>query len=97
MANKALDNREGDAVPPEPTPVPQGVDGPEVGGDAVSRLNKRPARRRANRPVEARKLDSRGPDEQPAQDAWRETPQSVDGPEVNQEAIEPRDLRNRKG
>lgn len=87
-----LDNRTGDQVPAAEAfaATPQQVDGPEVGGDAVSLPNKRAKRTVVEKPVNPQKLDSRGSQEAPGDDAYKATPQSVDGPEVDLEAVKPR-------
>lgn len=85
MAGK-LDNRTGDQVPSESAsaPTPQQVDGPEVGGFATSRPNKRPRRPRAASPV-ASASSQKAPDKR----AHKAAPPSVDGPEVTLEAVKP--------
>lgn len=89
MANRALDNREGDAVPPEATPVPQSVDGPAVPKELLDRPRKRA---RAPKPTDLKPsvLDSRGERELPGEDAYKAVPQSVNGPEAPAELLKPR-------
>lgn len=92
MVNKALDNREGDAIPPERAAVPQSVDG----GDGVSRPEqvsrpvKRSGRHHRTTAIKESALDSRGDRERPGEDAFKPVPQSVDGPEAPAELLEPR-------
>lgn len=89
----ALDNRSGDQVVPEEAwkSKPQHVDGGTLDESAVTGAAPRPKKRvRLVRVASPALLDNRDAGALPGEDGYRATPQSVDGPEVDQEQVKPR-------
>lgn len=92
--NPKLDSRTGDQVPSKDAwaKKPQHVDGGELNADATKPVAERPKRKKSEpSTVAPEKLDSREGDALPPEEAFKSKPQHVDGGDLGDEGVKPRD------